>query len=354
MRTLLLAATLLAAAGPASAECPQADFRYAPAYPGLFKSYGYPTDFRDPITELRSVSGKTGRICPDCGEKRRGVLLVSRGPLAGGFFQYPVPIAGSFCVSATVDISRMLGEGAFAGIEIDSPAVPIDAVPLSYVFVGVDPENGVWIDGGGESVGTPLTLPEGTQTVVLELRYSGGTLDVLARPQQEPMLVPVVEDYPFAFDGSAGVGAGAFDLGEGDRPGFGIELSGAIYGAPLQAVLTELAALIGLQDGALVDVAGGQAADAIAKLTELRARLDPALLAAVGALPPSKGRAHALKRIGKAAAKDAQAQAALEAGTPADLVAAQAALEKAKSSLVRAERVLEIGVVAEAKPPPGV
>jgi hypothetical protein len=354
MRTLLLAASLLAAAGPASGECPPADFHYAPSYPGPFKSYGYPTAFRDPITQARSVSGKTGRICPDCSERRRGVQLVSRGALAGGFFQYPVPIAGSVCISAHVDISRMAGEGAFAGIELDSPAVPIDTLPLTYVFVGVDPENGVWIEASGESVGAALMLPEGTQTVVVELRYSGGTLDVLARPLQEPTLTPVVEDFAFALAGSAGLGAGAFDLGEGDRAGFGAEISGDIYAAPLQAVLGEIAALLVLQDGAVADLDGALPADARAKLAEAQGRLDPALLGAVGALPPSQARANALKRLAKAAAKDAQAQASIDTATPEGLAAARAAVQKAKSLLLRAERVLEIGVAAEAKPPPGV
>jgi len=167
VRRVLVAAGVLAAAVSASADCPTDGFAYAPAYVGKFKSYGFATDFLDPIEDSRAVSGKTGPVCAECDDEPRGVLLAAKREFGGGFFQYPVPVGDSFCASVRVDVSGTTAAGALAGFEFDSPAVPIDVIPTSYVFVGVQDEDGtkvVWVDESGESVGTPLALPAGPLT----------------------------------------------------------------------------------------------------------------------------------------------------------------------------------------------
>jgi hypothetical protein len=352
LRQVLLAACLLAVAELASADCPAGGFAYAPAWVGAFKTYGIATDFQDPIEQVRAVAGKTGRICKECEGKLRGIQLVSKRAFGGGFLQFPVPVGESFCVSARVDVSRMNTTGAFAGLEFDSPAVPIDVLPATYLFVGIEDEDGiksVWVDESGESVGTPLTLPADTRTAVVEIEYGGGSVSVRARAEQDAALTDVLTGHAFAWGGSGGLGAAAFDLAAGDRVGVALEAHGDVHGPALQAVLEEIQALLELQDAALADLAAAAPADARAKLEEARARIDPALLGAVTALPAAKAVAKAVKELQKAAQTLAAARDGLDAATPEGAAAAPALVEKARTAERRASRMLETGSPAEAK-----
>ena len=351
VRRVLVVAGVLAVAGAASADCPTDGFAYAPAYVGTFKSYGFATDFTDPIQDFRAVSGKTGRICADCADEPRGVLLGAKHEFGGGFFQYPVPVGESFCASLRVDVSRVTASGALAGFEFDSPAVAIDVTPMSYVFVGIQDEDGtktVWVDESGESVGTPLALPAGTTTAVVEVEYGGGNVSVRARAEQDAGLTDVLTSHPFAWDGSGGLGAGAFDLAQGDRVGIATQVHGDVHDPLKQAVLAELQAVLDLEDAALTDLGAAATADARAKLDEAATRTT-ALLDAVAALPAAKANAKAAKELGKAAQKLAAAVAAIDAATPEGLEAAPGLVEKARTSEHKARRILETGSAAEGK-----
>jgi hypothetical protein len=349
---VLLVACLLAVAGGASAECPPGEFAYAPGWVGAFKTYGFATDFDDPIQDVRAAVGKNGRICKGCEGKRRGVQIVSKREFGGGFFQYPLPVGESFCVSALVDFSRASAPGAFAGLEFDSPAVPIDVLPTTYVFVGLQEEGGVWsvwVDESGMSVGTPLALPEGSEAAVVEIEYAGGNVSVRARAAQDAELTDVLSGHPFAWAGSGGIGGAAFDLAKGDRMGIALEAHGDVHGAALQAILSEVQALLELQDAALADLAASAPADARAKLEEARGRIDPALLGAVAGLPAAKAVAKSVTELQKAAQRLAAAVGALDAGTPEAAAAVPGLVAKARLSERRAGRMLETGSTAEAK-----
>jgi len=352
LRRVLLVACLLAIADLASAECPAGEFAYAPGWVGAFKTYGLATDFEDPILHVPAVAAKTGRICRECEGKRRGIQLASKREFGGGFFQFPAPVGESFCVSARVDVSRMDTSGAFAGIEFDSPAVAIDVIPATYLFVGIQDEAGVktvWVDESGESVGTPLMLPADTASVVVEIEYGGGSVSVRARAEQEGSLTDVLIGHAFAWGGSGGLGAAAFDLAAGDRVGLAVEAHGDVHGPALQAIFTEIQALLDLQDAALADLAASAPAGARAKLEEARMRIDPALLGAVTALPAAKAVAKSVKELQKAAAKLAAARDGLDAGTPEGAAAAPGLVAKARTAEQRARLMLETGSPAEAK-----
>jgi hypothetical protein len=246
----------------------------------------------------------------------------------------------------------MAPSGAFAGVEFDSPAVPIDLLPETYVFAAVQDLDGVltvWVEVNGASVGTPLALPAETRSVVVELEYGAGAVSVRARAEQDATFVDVVAGHAFAWDGSGGLGAAAFDLAPGSRVGIALEAHGDVHGPALQAVLEEIQALLDLEEAALQDLAASLTADARAKLEEARGRVDPALLGAVAALPPGKAVARSVKELGKAAAKLAEARDALDAATEEDLAAVPRLVEKARQAERRTRRMLETGSPAEAK-----
>lgn len=351
----LLAAALAALATPAAADCPEGEFRFAPAYVGTFKSYGFSAAFVDPIDHARAATAKTGKLCVDCEVPGRGVLLAPKTTpernYGGGFFQAPVPVGDVFCASARLDLSALAGPGAFVGVEFDSPALPIDQSPESYVFVGVEDLEGVrsvWVEVSGAGVGAPLALADGTTQLALELEYAGGSFDVRVRPEGAEAWSPVVADQPFEYAGSGALGVGAFNLVAGDRPGVALTASGALFAPALQDVLAALAALHDLAAGAGDDLAASNAVDARAKLEESLAMIDPTLAAQIGALPESKTRAFALKQLAKAAAKLGQALAKIDAETPA-IESARSLVRKVDLAARRARRVLETGSTAEAK-----
>jgi hypothetical protein len=159
----------------------------------------------------------------------------------------------------------------------------------------------------------------------------------------------VLASHPFAWAGSGGLGAGAFDLAQGDRVGLAAQVHGDVHGPELQAVLAEIQTIRELQDAALVDLGAAATADARAKLEEARARIDPPLLGVLAALPPAKAHAKAAKELGKAAQKLAAAVAQIDAATPESLEAVPALAGKADVAERKARRVLETGSPAEGK-----
>jgi hypothetical protein len=316
----LVAAGFFALAAPAAAVCPDSEVRFAPAYNGTFKTYGFPTSFMDPIDAKKSVTGKNGKLCADCESPFRGVQLTSKREFGGGYFQFPFEVGQTFCTSARIDVSRVIGPGAFAHIELDSPAVDVAQSPLTYVFVAVQDILGVrkvWAEVSGVPTGDPFELSADELFVTVELEYAGGSVDVRVRPESAEGSTTIVDGAPFAFAGSARLGAGAFDLAKGDRAGIDLEASGEIFTAALRDVIAGIGEQRSLASGALADLDGALPADALAKIVEALAALDPALIAAATALPESKVQAFAVVQLGKALAKLTQARDALAAASPA-------------------------------------
>lgn len=351
---LALGFALAAAPRAASADCGGDGYRYAPRYVGSFKSYGWPSDLADPVTQAKAASAKTARVCKDCAEPLRGVRITSKEEAGGGFLQVPTPIGDGVCVQAVVDVSRMLGTDAFAGVELDSPFVALPAVPLSgYLFVGVQNLEGVptvWVELNGGDAGTPLALAPETQSVLIEIHYAGGSVDVSARAMQDEALSPVLAGGSLPYAGSTGLGTGAYVLDKGGKVGVSLAVQGDVHDAALQAVIDALRGVVALEDGALANLATSAPADARTKLEQARAATDPALLGAVAALPASKAQAQALAQLTGAAAKLAAARDAIDANTPETLAKAPGLAEKARAGHLAVQRMLETGVVAEGKP----
>jgi hypothetical protein len=357
MRLLLAVCLGVAVAGAAGAECPPGAFHYAPGYGAPFKAYGYPADLRDRVTHKRAVSARTAKLCSGCDSPRRGVQLASRQDAGGAFFELGLALGDSFCASALFDVSRMGADGAFAGLELDSPAVPIDVIPLTYVFAAVQNTAGVlsvWTEVNGQP-GAPLELPAGTEVVEVELHYGGGMVDVFARPLGAAAPTPVLEGGTFAWAGSGGLGSGSFDLAKGDRTGVAIEVSGDLFDPALQDVLVALAELLAGTDDALADLDAALPEDAAVALEAVRAGVEdlgpaqePSLLDRTRALPAAKPARAAAKRLAKAAALGAKVRDQLAAEGP-DLEKAHGRALKLRASLEQAERILETGVAKEGK-----
>jgi hypothetical protein len=357
MRLLLGVCLGVAVAGAAGAECPPGAFHYAPGYGAPFKAYGYPADLRDRVTHKRAVSARTAKLCRGCDSPRRGVQLASRQDAGGGFFELGLPLGDTFCASALFDVSRMGADGAFAGLEFDSPAVPIDAIPMTYVFAAVQNTAGVlsvWTEVNGQP-GAPLELPAGTEVVEVELHYGGGTVDVFAQPLGAAAPTPVLESQSFAWAGSGGLGSGSFDLAKGDRTGVAIEVSGDVFDAGLQDVLGDLAALLAACDDALAALDAALPQDAAVALEAVRGGVEdpgpaqePSLLDRTRALPSGKPAKAAAKRLAKAAGLAAKLRDQLQA-EGADLEKAHGRALKLRASLEQAERILETGATQEGK-----
>jgi hypothetical protein len=350
----IVAVGLVALAVPAAAECPVSSIYYAPAYNGAFKTYGLATALLDPVDGKKAVVAKTSKQCADCETPTRGVQLASKREFGGGYVQFPFDVGATFCAVANIDVSRVVGPGAFASVEFDSPAVDVAESPISYVAVAVEDVAGVrtvWVEVSGAPVGTPLELPDGTEQVRIELQYAGGQADVRARPEGGD-LTAIATDVSFPFAGVGRLGVGAFNLARGDRAGIDLAANGEIFTAAFRDLLGAIAAQEVLADGAGADLANEDSAAARAKIEEALGALDPALLAAVGALPDSKVKAYAGAQLGKALAKLAQARDAIDAATPASLASADGSVRKAFLAFHRADRALRNGSVAEAAVPP--
>ncbi|HVH05324.1 MAG TPA: hypothetical protein VNE71_04905 [Myxococcota bacterium] len=344
----------LALAAPAAAECPASSTYYAPAYNGPLKTYGLAMLLVDPLDGKKSVTAKTSKQCADCETPTRGVQLASKRELGGGYVQFPFDVGATFCAAAHVDVSRVIGPGAFASLEFDSPAVAIEESPLSYVFVAVQDDGGVrtvWAEVSDVPAGTPFELPADTQQVRIELEYAGGQVDVRVRPEGGE-LTPIATDVAFPFGGSGRLGIGAYDLARGDRAGIDVSASGEIFTAAFRDLLDGLLAEEGRMDAAAAALANEDTAGARTQIVDAISALDPGLVGAVGALPESKVKTFAAAQLGKALAKLTQARDAIDAATPTSVASAAGAVGKAVLAFHRAERALRNGSVAEASIPP--
>jgi hypothetical protein len=341
----------LALAAPAIAECPPSATFYAPAYVGPLKTYGLETLLLDPVDGGKSTTAKTSKQCVDCEVPTRGIQLASKRELGGGYVQFPFDVGATFCAAAQVDVSRVIGPGAFASLEFDSPAVAIDQSPLTYVAVAVQDLGGVrtvWAEVSGAPAGTPVELPADTAQVRIELEYAGGLVDVRVRPEGGE-LTPVATDVAFPFAGAGRLGIGAFDLARGDRAGIDLSASGEIFTAAYRDLLDGLTVQKQHAEAAGTALGNEDGAGARTEIEAAIAALDPGLVGAVGALPESKVKTAAAAQLGKALARLVQARDAIDAAKPTSLASAAAAVGKAYTAVFRADRVLRHGSVAEAK-----
>jgi hypothetical protein len=362
-------ATLLALPAPAAAGLIDPDFFFGPFFTGKFDDYGFPID-------LPGIKAKTGTIGKGCPVRRRGALLqvkqVPQGQThVNGFFalfgdanQKRQPVTADLFI----DVSKLDTPTSFAAVEIDTPFVPVgQPVPL-FASVAVSREANdslqVFVATTGGNVGTPLVLPGDVPAVRAQLVYDGTNLDVSAGACDAVTLTAIVTDHPFVFDGSTGMGAGIHGA-KGDVAGFAFAITGDLHDAAKQDVLGDLQAVIDLENAALMDLAGGNPADARTKIEQSRALLEdqgpevqpptmpatfePDLLEKVGALPAGAPRDEAVKRLEKARDRDVKARDKIDKGGPKDLKDAQKQLEKARDEKLRAKAILEANVVAEAK-----
>ena len=352
-------ALALLAAGPVQAGPVAETLDYAPRFTGKLGAYGFGTDFQ-------GIRGKTGAILRECGAKRRGVSLRVTEDGGFGFFQvFPDPNQKRQPVEVTtwLDLTKLGATNAC--LELDSPFVPIGMPPPAFAAFCAfrQPDESFLLFGATQAGNLPdtLTLPAGTPGATFVLTYDLGKLSVSAAacgavPQ------PLVVDLALPFDTSAGLGFGV-NLGvKGDRAGFAFEVSGDLFDAAKRSALKDLQAVIDLETSALADLGAGMNAQARMKLEDARKLIEeqgpqvplsdppefePDLVEKVGALPESDARADVLKRLGKAAKRDATARDKIDRGRPADLAEARKQADKALQDKVRAKAVLETGVVAE-------
>jgi hypothetical protein len=350
-------------------------FVWSPRYLGKFADY-----FPAAQTHLPGVTAKNGRVvkrCPAVG-KRRGARLKVQNVPAGqpntsGFFSvFPdgdqVRPPSSFIF--IIDVERLTNVDSRAAIELDTPFVAVGGTPthfLSYVVNReADDSLQVFLATDGGNVGTPVILPADTPGVVGELDFANDTINAtVASCTGSPPLTSIGTDIPFVFDTSFGVGAGLTGQ-KGDEAGIFLSISGDLHSDEARrTLLDEVEAVILLEYAAGNELASSMPAEARVKIEQARALIEdqgpevdpptipatfrPSLVQVVGALPESDARKEALKRLGKAATRDAKARDAIDVGTEAALAKALKELEKAITEKVRAKAVLETGVAAEAK-----
>lgn len=365
----VLAATLLCVPVEAGAGGAPPDFSWGPSFRGRFDDYGFGTD-------LTGIKARTGPIARGCPFTERGARLrVQQQPAPGvpatGFFslfpdanQKRQPVQ----VLTLIDVAKLDSVGSLAAVELDSPFVPIGNPPPGFLSLVVARQDGgqlvVFVSTtGGVNVGTPLYLPAETPTVVGRMFYENGLVDVDAAACDAVAPTNLVTDHPLAFGGSAGVGAGI--SGEkGDEAGFAFQISGDLFDATMQDILGDLQAVIDLEVAALTDLGAGMTAEARTKIEQARAliedqgppipatdpqQFEPDLLEKVGGLPASDARDEALKRLQKAADRDAKARDKIDQGTPKSPKEAEKQLAKARDEKLRAKAILETGVTAEGK-----
>jgi hypothetical protein len=348
------------------------DLSFAPRFTGKFDAYGFGVD----LPGMKARTGPIGRGCPI--SKTRGARLKVQQqadpndpsvPSLGFFSVFPdanqkrQPVQ----IMTLIDVWKLDTAGASAAVELDSPFVPIGMTPPFFASLVVtrqmDGQLVVYVATQAGNVGTPIYLPEDTPAVVGRMDYDGGLLDVDAAACDAPLLTNLVTDHALAFGGSAGLGAGIVGW-KGDEAGFGLAVNGDLFDATKRDILEDLQAVIDLEVAALADLGNGMAAEARTKTEQARALLEdqgppipatdpqeyePDLIEKVGALPESDAREDALKRLGKAAERDAKARDQLDKGTPKSLKDAEKQLSKARDEKVRAKAILETGVTAEGK-----
>jgi hypothetical protein len=151
---------------------------------------------------------------------------------------------------------------------------------------------------------------------------------------------------------------------KGDAAGFLLAVNGDVHDAATQDVLEDLQAVIDFEVAALANLDMGNNAQARGRTEDARLRIEergpqvpvsdppvyePDLLDKVGGLPESKAREAALKKLRKAAERDAKARDKIDKGTPGDLEEAKKQLGKALEDKAKAKAILETGVLAEGK-----
>jgi hypothetical protein len=361
--------------GAALAGASSTTLLWAPRYTGKFVDYFPPTQ-----TDLVDVTAKNGRLakrCPTVGKLRGPRIKVKKvtppntstsaffAPFADGD-QIRQPTTFSF----VIDVEKLSNVDSRAAIELDTPFVAVGGNVTNFLSFVVNRQADdsllVFLATDGGNVGTPLALPADTPAVVGQLVFADDAVDALAKSCTSTAdAVAIGTDVPFVFDASFGVGAGVTGL-KGDEAGIHLAISGDLYGDPAKrAVLEDLAAVIALELAAAQDLGNAMPTEAKAKLDQARALIQdqgpevvpptmpptfrPPLDDAVGALPASAAKDEALKRLGKAAARDQKASDAIDAGTPKGVQKALKEIEKANSEKLRAKAVLETGVAAEAK-----
>jgi hypothetical protein len=262
----LAAAIVLGLASQARALFTMDGVHYQPSYTDRFPAYRYATDLAG------GVRFSVARICrEECPERTRGVRMRSTEDGGFGFFQYGVEIGPSFDLDATIDVSRLWAPGAFAGIEFDSPFVPVGVFPPNFIFVAVERQ----LDGSlrgfarknGVDVGTPVVLPP-VESVWMRFSYANdmmtACLSTLGQPEQ-----CVVTNELFVDDSSGGgLGAGMSLAGRGDQAGVAVEITGDVFDATRRALLLDLQTAIDKETEAQTALGMGDPATARTRLQE--------------------------------------------------------------------------------------
>jgi len=361
---ILMGVALEASAGGA----PPPEFNWSPRFTGKFDAYGFGTD----LEGTQATTGRIARGCPFA--KTRGVRLKIKeqnaptpAPRFFSFFQDPNQKREPIQALTLIDASKLRFPGSLAALELDSPFVPlgneVDFFTSLVVRRQDDGQLAVYVATEEGNVGTPLLLPANTPGVLGRMTFDGGLVDVDASACDAAAPTNLVTDHPLAFGGSTGLGAGI--LGQkGDQVGFTFAVVGDLYDAGKQDILGDLQAVIDLEVAALADLGNGMNAEARTKIEQARALLEdqgppipatdpqefePDLIEKVEALPASEARDEALKRLRKAADRDAKARDKIDQGTPKSLQEAEKQLAKARDEKLRAKAILETGVTAEGK-----
>ena len=343
---------------------------YQPFFTGKFDDY-----FASAV-DLPGVKAKNARIARGCPFKLRGPRLQVQSPPApattSGFFgvfpdgnQKRAPVG----MLVILDPAGLKTPNSFAAIELDSPFVPVGLPVTTFasLVVSREPDDSLLVfvaTTGGANVGTPLSLPADTPAVIGHLSWEADLLSVSARSCLEQTATTIVLDHPFAFDGTSGVGAGITGS-KGDAAGFAFAISGDLYDPTKQDLLEDLQAAIDLEGDAQSDLGNGQNANARQKAEDARVRIEdhgppvdpptvpesfePDLLEKAAGIADPALREQVVKRLQKAAERDAKARDAIDKGGAKDLKKAEKELGKAIDEKLRAKAMIETGVVAEAK-----
>jgi hypothetical protein len=362
---LLLALGLLVPGALSAGPAPV--FDWAPRFLGNVKLYGFAFDDQ-------GISVKTGRMARDCPEEGRGLLFKVTEPDGFGFgelFPDPNRKRAPVWINVVIDPTKLDTPGSRAVVELDSPFVPIGGSFDDFVFFDVERQGDgtlrlstVARQGGGTpaDVGTPIVLPPETPGISATISFESDAVDVEAGPCGGTQ-TSILTGQALTFGGSSGLGVGIVGQ-KGDVAGFIVAVNGDVHEAATQDVLEDLQAAIDLEVAALTDLDNANNQAARDKIEQARVRIEeqgpqvpasdppvfePDLLEKVGALPESKARDAALKKLRKAAERDAKARDKIDKATPGDLQEARKQLDKAREDKAKAKAILETGVVAEGK-----
>lgn len=348
----------------------QGPYQYAPGFFDKFDSYGFPVDFNGVKAKTKTVGKK---VLP---KGTRGVEVKASDDSSFGFYQVPIAIsstaASTFPITQTlqVDVTGLDTPGAFAGVELDSPFVPIGGTFNNFLFSGVSRESDgsvtIFVNDNGVNTGTPLNLPADTQVVFIDFAWDGTLVDVDAGPYGGTPTA-LVTDLPFAAADDAGIGFGVNATNKGDKVGMTFAISGDLYDATRKMVLDDLQAIIQLELDASADIDASNPAGAKTKLEAAKRKLEQGepipntnpvqytggLIQKVngwlssGDKETEKVRKEIEKRLEKAAKRDEKAIDAIDKGQPNDKIKKQ--IEKGRSEKVKAKAVIETLAKKESK-----